>query len=212
MSATPDNAHREALTAAPEAEVVGKLVALLRAIRPQVVITHGPYGGYGHPDHIRVYESVTAAFALAHDPLADAAHQDEGLMPWSSRLYYTTFDARPARLFIALLRLLRRDPARYGEHGDINLLEAARQITPVTCTIDVEPWQAIKERAFRCYRSQLGFFAYLLRLPRPVRKVFLAREFYTRAIPPVAPGEAHERDFFPVGMLLTNLLWQVGLR
>jgi hypothetical protein len=118
---------------------------------------------------------------------------------WTPRLYYTTFDARPARLFIALLRLLRRNPARYGEHGDINLLEAVRQVTPVTCTIDVAPWLARKELAYRCYRSQLGFFATLLRWPRPLRKVFLAREFYTRVLPPLSPGEPHEHDFFPAG-------------
>ena len=72
-------------------------------------------------------------------------------------------------------------------------------MTPVTCTIDVTPWLAIKECAYRCYRSQLGFFATVLRWPRPLRTIFLGREFYTRVVPPIVPGEAREHDFFPAG-------------
>ena len=75
-------------------------------------------------------------------------------------------------------------------------LEAARQVTPVTCAIDALPWLATKERAFRCHRSQLGFFATLLRMPRAIRRPFFGSESYTRAQPPVAPGEARESDFF----------------
>lgn len=190
--------HQETFIAAPSTEVTGKLVALLRLLRPQVVITHGPYGGYGHPDHIRLYETTTGAFHLAGHTASFPEHQEAGLASWSpQRLYYTTFDARPTRLFIGLQRLLLKDPSRYGEHGDINLLEAARQVTPATCTIEVRPWLAIKERAFRCHRSQLGFFAFLLRLPLPVRRQFLATESYTRVIPPIASDEPHEGDFFP---------------
>jgi mycothiol S-conjugate amidase len=198
MSGAPEGEREGALIAAPSAEVTGKLVALLRSLRPHVVVTHGPYGGYGHPDHIRLCETVTEAFAAAGDPARMPEHQRAGIAPWSpERLYYTTFDPRPTKLFIALQRLLRRDPARYGEHGDVDLLEAARQVTPVTCAIDALPWLAIKERAFRCHRSQLGFFATLLRMPRPVRRLFFGSESYTRARPPVAPGETRERDLFP---------------
>jgi len=198
MSGAPEGKHQEAFIAAPQEEVTGKLTALLRVLRPQVVVTHGPYGGYGHPDHIRLYETVTDAFTAAGDPSRFAEHHEAGLAIWSpERLYYTTFDPRPTRLFIALQRLLRRDPSRYGENGDVDLLAAAQRVTPVTCAIDATPWLAIKERAFRCHRSQLGFFGTLLRLPRPVRRVFFGSESYTRTIPPVAPDEPRERGFFP---------------
>jgi LmbE family N-acetylglucosaminyl deacetylase len=195
MSGAPDDQRDDALIASPRAGVVGKLVALLRTLRPQVVVTHGPYGGYGHPDHIRLFEATNEAFSAAGDP---TQFPEQGLPPWSpQRLYYTTFDPRPTKIFIAIQRLLRRDPSQYGENGDVDLLEAARQVTPVTCAIDVMPWLAVKERAFRCHRSQLGFFATLLRLPRPVHRLFFGSESYTRAIPPVAPDEPREQGFFP---------------
>ena len=198
MAGAPVGQQEGTLVAAPRVEVTSKLVALLRMLRPQVVITHGPYGGYGHPDHIRLCETVTEAFAAAGDPARFSEHGAADLAAWSpQRLYYTTFDPRPTKLFIALQRLLRRDPSRYGEHGDVDLLEAARQVTPVTCAIDVYPWLPIKERAFRCHRSQLGFFAVLLRLPRQVHRIFFGSESYTRAVPPIAAGEPREQGFFP---------------
>lgn len=198
MTGTPAGQYQGAFTTVPPTEVIGKLVALLRVIRPQVVVTHGPYGGYGHPDHIRLYETATEAFRLASDPHAFAEYLAAGLAVWSSqRLYYTTYDPGPTKLFIALLRLLGQDPSRYGEHGDINLVEAVQQATPVTCAIEARSWLAIKERSFHCHRSQLGFFAFVLRLPRPVRRRYFASEGYTRAIPPVASGETREQDFFP---------------
>lgn len=198
MSGAPEGRHESALIVAPRTEVTGKVVALLRSLRPHVVVTHGPYGGYGHPDHIRLFEAVTEAFAVAGDPAHYPDQQRWGISPWSpQRLYYTTFDPRPTKLFIAIQRLFRRDPTRYGEHGDVDLLEAARQVTPVTCAIDALPWLAIKERAFRCHRSQLGFFATLLRMPRAIRRQFFGSESYTRAHPPVEPGDDREGDFFP---------------
>ena len=52
MQGTPDNLHSNAFVQAPLDRVAGQLVALIRALRPQVVVTFNPYGGYGHPDHI----------------------------------------------------------------------------------------------------------------------------------------------------------------
>ncbi|MCL4263484.1 MAG: PIG-L family deacetylase [Anaerolineae bacterium] len=44
---------------------VTQLVSLLQEIRPQAVITFGPDGISGHPDHLAVHHLVTAAFDRA---------------------------------------------------------------------------------------------------------------------------------------------------
>ena len=197
MPGAPGGWHPDAFINAPLDRVTGQLVALIRATRPQVVVTFGPYGGYGHPDHIRVHETARAAFEAAGDPGRWPEHGMLGLTPWTvDKLYYATFDPRPVRLAVTLLRLFRRDPRRFGENNDVNLLAAATQITPVTCTIDVGPWLALKDRAFWCHRSQLGSLARLQRLPRWLRRPFVATESYTRVVPSVAPGEPRERDLF----------------
>jgi N-acetyl-1-D-myo-inositol-2-amino-2-deoxy-alpha-D-glucopyranoside deacetylase len=61
-AAMPERLHPRAL-ARPEAfdEQVDELVAVLEEVRPQVVVTYGPDGGYGHPDHVRAHEITAAA-------------------------------------------------------------------------------------------------------------------------------------------------------
>jgi len=44
---------------------VGALVAVIRELRPHVVVTYDPKGGYGHPDHIHTHDVTMAAIAAA---------------------------------------------------------------------------------------------------------------------------------------------------
>src|SRR5205085_11694019 len=82
MAGAPDNQHPSALAQAPIARVTGQVVALMRALRPQVVLTFGSYGGYGHPDHIAIHRATLAAFTAAGDPARYAEHDAAGLAPW----------------------------------------------------------------------------------------------------------------------------------
>ena len=52
--------------ARPE-EIIGKIVSHLRRIKPQVVVTFGPDGAYGHPDHIALSQFTNAALICAAD-------------------------------------------------------------------------------------------------------------------------------------------------
>ncbi|MDX1521384.1 MAG: PIG-L family deacetylase, partial [Anaerolineae bacterium] len=65
-------------TIAPQSEAVFKIVRLLRTIKPQVVLSFGPDGSYGHYDHLAVHRWATAAVDLApnpeHWPEAGPAH------------------------------------------------------------------------------------------------------------------------------------------
>jgi len=47
------------------AEAIAKIVGYLRLVRPEVVVTFGPFGGYGHPDHIAISQFTTAAIVEA---------------------------------------------------------------------------------------------------------------------------------------------------
>ncbi|MFL6098383.1 MAG: N-acetyl-1-D-myo-inositol-2-amino-2-deoxy-alpha-D-glucopyranoside deacetylase [Actinomycetales bacterium] len=62
--AVPGPAHPDAFVSAPTAAAAAELAAVMRDIRPQVVVTYDPYGGYGHPDHIKTHEITTAAVKL----------------------------------------------------------------------------------------------------------------------------------------------------
>ena len=44
------------------------LVEVIREVRPQVLVTYDPDGGYGHPDHIQAHRVAMRAAELAADP------------------------------------------------------------------------------------------------------------------------------------------------
>ncbi|MFQ5873964.1 MAG: PIG-L family deacetylase, partial [Dehalococcoidia bacterium] len=89
MAGTPDNEHPQALCRAPQAEVVGGIVEVVRREKPDVILTFDLRGGYGHPDHIAVNQAAREAFAAAANPSRYPEQLDGGLRPHRPRkLYY----------------------------------------------------------------------------------------------------------------------------
>ena len=65
-AALPEVLHPRAFAApAAFAEQVDALAAVLDEVRPQVVVSYGSDGGYGHPDHVRAHDITLAAVARA---------------------------------------------------------------------------------------------------------------------------------------------------
>ncbi|TMB76392.1 MAG: PIG-L family deacetylase [Chloroflexi bacterium] len=74
------------LDQAHPAEVIAKIVGHVRRVKPDVVVTFGPDGAYGHPDHIAICQFTTAAIVEAANPTS-LNYRD--LAPHSvSKLYY----------------------------------------------------------------------------------------------------------------------------
>ncbi len=95
MPGSEANAHPASFAQAPLEEAVGRLVAVIRRVRPQVMVVYGDdQSGYPHPDHLRVHEIGLAAFSAAGDP--DQFPGSGG--PWQpAKLYYTEFSVRRFR-------------------------------------------------------------------------------------------------------------------
>ncbi|MGV0835988.1 N-acetyl-1-D-myo-inositol-2-amino-2-deoxy-alpha-D-glucopyranoside deacetylase [Mycolicibacterium thermoresistibile] len=89
MAGTPPR-HHPRFADADMGEAVGHLVAVIRRLRPHVVVTYDPDGGYGHPDHIQAHRVTTAAVAAA-----GAANEHPG-EPWQVPKFYWTVHARSA--------------------------------------------------------------------------------------------------------------------
>jgi len=66
------------------AEIIRKLVAQIRRVRPQVIVTFAPDGGYGHPDHIALSQFTNGAIVCA----ADESHEDGLPSHRVSKFYY----------------------------------------------------------------------------------------------------------------------------
>src|ERR1700686_5264854 len=78
MVGTADNENPKSFHQAPLAEAAGRLAAILRDEKPEVVVTYAEDGTYGHPDHIKAHYVTNAALDLL---------EKEGLRP--SKVYYT---------------------------------------------------------------------------------------------------------------------------
>ena len=60
--------HPRAWAGAPLADAAAAIGAVLERVRPDVVVTYDPEGGYGHPDHIRTHDATCAAVAASAQP------------------------------------------------------------------------------------------------------------------------------------------------
>lgn len=151
MTGSPDNQHPEALMNASMEKVAGEIADWIRQLKPQVVLTFDPIGGYRHPDHIFIHQAATLGFKLAGDPSYASSlppHQP-------GRLFYHTFPKFFIKFNIKLLRLLGRDPAKYGRNNDIDLTQMAVDF-PVDARIDYRYVKDRKAAASMCHASQGG--------------------------------------------------------
>ena len=183
MRGSPDNANPAALIQQPIEQLTAQVQEYMLRLKPEVVITHDPFGGYGHPDHVRCCEAATAAFhtlrqnAASHDTINGNFYQPQ-------KLYYTAFDKRMLKMMVRIMPLMGQDPAAIGRNKDINLLEISRWETPVHAKIDVRGYLERKNAASRAHASQYsGGPAFVRILPPFLRRRFLSTEGFTRAFP-----------------------------
>jgi len=152
MSGSADNKNPEALINAPLDQVAKEIAEYIRQIKPQVVLTFDPIGGYRHPDHIFIHQAATKAFYLADDPAFKSSFP-----PYKpGKLYYHTIPRHFVRFNVRLLRLLGKNPRKYGKNKDIDLTQIAGQDFPVHARINYKTVKYKKDAAAACHASQGG--------------------------------------------------------
>lgn len=190
MTGSADNQHPDSLVQADMEEVASKIVHYIRKIRPQVVLTFDPIGGYRHPDHIAIHEATVKAFHYAGDP-----NFPSDLPPYQpDKLFYHTISKRFIRLAVRLIRLFGKDPRRWGENQDIDLTTLAIEDYPINALINYKKVEPRKDAASFCHASQGG--AGLAKGPmRWISRLVGGKDQFMRAFPPAQPGE-READLF----------------
>ena len=185
MPGMEENKHPDAQINHSVDEVAGRVVRYIRELKPEVVLTHDPIGGYKHPDHIHVHKATKLAFEKA----SDASFHPEAGAPFKPRaLYYQVFSRGILRLSVRLMPLFGKDPTKFGRNGDVNLLELAEVDFPIHVRLDIRPVMDIKRKASAQHASQGG--AQVRRgWMGLVAKIFGEREEYMRAYPPVTNGK-----------------------
>lgn len=193
MPGSADNQHPDAQINHPVEEVAARVVKHIRELKPDLVLTFDPIGGYRHPDHIHIHQATVLAFERA----ADASFHPEAGLPFKPRaLYFHVFPRRLLRVVVSLLPLFGRDPRRWGRNGDIDLQSIAEVHFPTHVRIDIRPVAGIKRQAGECHASQGGGTQMRRGLIGFIARFFGEHEDYMRAYPPVNGRERVRHDLF----------------
>lgn len=185
------NQHPYSMLNRSEEEIAGKVVEYIRLLRPQVVITFDPIGGYRHPDHIAIHKATVRAFHAAGDPLQYPG-DTEAYQP--VKLYYHIFSKRFLKFAVRILPFFGRDPRKFGRNGDIDLASLVDDDFPTHAVVNFRSVLNRQLEASACHDSQGG---------RNMRKgaMGLARRLagskdtFMRAHPPFG-DEKLEHDLF----------------
>lgn len=186
MPGSPDNRHPQALAAQPLEQVAAEVAHFIRKLRPQVVLTFDPIGGYRHPDHIAIQRATVRAFTMA----GDAAFSDpEGLPRFAAqRLFYHLVPRGYLRWAVRLAPLVGRDPRHFGQNGDIDLTSLVAEEFPVHAVINYRPAAQAREEASACHASQGG--ASMVKGPmKVVMRLFNHRDAFMLAVPAQTPSK-----------------------
>ena len=195
MQGWESNRHPKAFINADANAVVERLVLEMRRFRPQVVLSFGPDGLYGHPDHIAISNHATTAFHLATDPSAYPEQMDAGLEPYRpQRLFYSV---RPQGFRRQWAEALRGEGIAWPWPSPEQELQGVPE-NEVHLELDVagNGDMEAKIACILCHRTQVAPDWPYHRVPRHVTARILGREFYVRAHPPVTEGETVSADFF----------------
>ena len=148
MDGTPANSDPRAFAAQPLEETVERLVAEIRRVRPQVVVTYGDdHEHYPHPDHIRVHDISVAAFGAAGDP---EAFLDAGEPYQPAKLYYSVWSrARILATHAKFLELGMESPF------DEDWLARPGNEDKITTSIDLTGFEDVRRLALLAHATQV---------------------------------------------------------
>jgi mycothiol S-conjugate amidase len=148
MAGSEPNNHPECFHMADLDEATGRLVALIRAERPQVILTYNDdQAGYPHPDHLRVHDTSVLAFERAGDP----AWYPEAGEPWQPAKMYYTLWAKERIMAVHEALLLK-----YGESPfDENWRNRPSQDHRITTRLHIAEYLHARTSSLRAHATQV---------------------------------------------------------
>ncbi len=194
MAGTPENDDPRSFFRATFDEAVKRLVKIIRELKPQVMATYDPFGGYGHPDHVQAHRVARIAFEAAGDP---RMYPDLGLDAWQpSKLYYAVI----ARSFFQKAAAEMRAKGIDGpwNNPEMETDEWGIPDDKITAIYDVREYVDNKLAAFKAHRTQIAPNNFMFVIPEEARREGLGVEHFVLAqsnLPPLAPGQK-EIDLF----------------
>jgi LmbE family N-acetylglucosaminyl deacetylase len=194
MPGSVDNTHPQALAAAPVKDVAARIVHYFRQLRPQVVITFDPIGGYRHPDHIAIHQATVYAFDAVHQNAIAFPDGDE-LTPYvPQKLYFQTIPHLALKILVGVGQFFGRDMRHFGRNHDVDLASITEVDFPINARVNFGSVSTLRDQAAACHASQ-GGRQQGTGIMGLARRLFGASESYMRSFPLPVPGKV-EKDLF----------------
>ncbi|MER7695078.1 MULTISPECIES: N-acetyl-1-D-myo-inositol-2-amino-2-deoxy-alpha-D-glucopyranoside deacetylase [unclassified Streptomyces] len=190
MMGVEQNVRPGSFWSTPVDEAAAHLVEVIREIRPQVLVTYDPDGGYGHPDHIQAHRVAMRAAALAADP----AH-GSGAPHAIAKIYWN----RVERTVVedAFDRLRTTAPGAFPGIAAVDDVPGVTDGDLITAEIDGSAYAGAKTAAMRAHVTQIAVDGPYFALSNDLGQPLLTTEYYqlVRGVPGVPEG-VRESDLF----------------
>jgi len=174
MIGTPQNEHPRAFWRASVAEAAEQLAAVVREVRPQVVITYDPDGLYGHPDHIQAHRVTMRAIELAADT-------------WRvSKVYWPSEPRSLLARGIEQFATSAENP--FAGERDVDALPFVTPDEKLGARIDASAYASAKQAAMRAHATQVDPGTWLHVLAENLGVEPVGVEYYIRAVGQAGPG------------------------
>ena len=175
------------------ATAIAAIVEHIRRVRPHVVVTFGPDGAYGHPDHIAISQFTTAAIVCASDAGYDAPSDSRGALSCAHRV---------AKLYNLAWRNDKWDTYQAAFRKLTSMVDGVtRQANPwphwaVTTEVDTSPYWRVVWKAVCCHQTQMSMYERLEQLSEEQQRVLWGSQEFYRVCSAVNNGRKMETDLF----------------
>ncbi len=170
MDGTADNSHPASLNQAPEGLVSAQLAEIIEEVRPRLVLTHDPTGGYGHPDHGAIHRHATRAFTQTINQSGRAGNEF---------LYYVCFPRRNFRRMWQQMKDMGIEPP----FASLEVEKIGSPDEAVTTVRDVTNYVDIKIASLDCHRTQMNPNGPFAQLSKSMLREIISTEYFTLAQP-----------------------------
>ncbi|WP_116213709.1 N-acetyl-1-D-myo-inositol-2-amino-2-deoxy-alpha-D-glucopyranoside deacetylase [Streptomyces olivoreticuli] len=190
MMGAPQNERPQCFWRADVDEAATSLVEVIREVRPQVLVTYDPEGGYGHPDHIQAHRVAMRAVELAGEP---AFRRDLGDPHEIAKVYWNCVPRSVLEEGFARLREQGFEKPFPGVASPADVPGVVDD-AEVTAAVDGSAFAAAKAAAMRAHATQIAVDGPFFALSNDLGQPLFVTECY-RLVRGTA-GAAHEDDLF----------------
>ena len=174
MMDTPANDKPRAFWRADLDEAVAHAVAVVREVRPQVVVTYDVVGGYGHPDHIQAHRVAMGAVAAAADP---SYRPDLGAAWDVAKVYWNAMPRSVVQAGIDAMAALG-EASPFEGLGDLDEVPFMVPDDVVTTAVDGRTHADRKDAAMRAHPTQIMVDGPFFALSNNLGLEVLGTEYY----------------------------------